>query len=155
MPTGDTSTAKSPVALWDQERSGGDHRLADDHNRGKIDDVRFRLGDEYEEIFDCRGFRLICDTDEGLSQASRTDIWQLRRDRQTRKDRSCLESTRLLGLLGRMLKAVASRLFASRSLRVGLVEFQAVDNLAAHFYCLQQQAAAAYANEHRVVGGHG
>jgi hypothetical protein len=66
-PTGDPSTAKSPVALWDQERSGRGHRLADDHNRGKIDDVRFQLGDEYEEIFDCRGFRISCDMDEGLS----------------------------------------------------------------------------------------
>jgi hypothetical protein len=136
MPTGDTSTAKSPVALWDQERSGGGYRLADDHNRGKINDVRFQLGDEYEEIFDCQGFRISCDMDEGLSYASRTDIWQPARDRQTRRDRSCLKSTRLLGLLGRMLKAVASRLFASRSLRVGLIEFQAVNNLAAHFYGL-------------------
>jgi hypothetical protein len=54
-----------------------------------------------------------------------------------------------------MLKAIASRLFARRSLRVGLVEFQAVNNLAAHFYCLQQQVSAVDAHEHRVVGGHG
>jgi hypothetical protein len=39
-------------------------------------------------------------------------------------------------LPGTKLKAVASRLFARESLRVGLVEFQAVNNLAAHFYCL-------------------
>jgi hypothetical protein len=67
MLTADTSTAKSPVAPWDQERSGGGHRLVDDHNRGKIDEVRFQLGNEYEEIFDCQGFRLSCDMDEDLS----------------------------------------------------------------------------------------
>src|SRR5215218_64478 len=39
-------------------------------------------------------------------------------------------------LPGTKLKAVASRLFARQSLRVGLVEVQAVNNLTAHFYCL-------------------
>ena len=37
-------------------------------------------------------------------------------------------------LPGTKLKAVASRLFARQSLRVGLVEFQAVNNLAAYVY---------------------
>src|SRR5918997_7057273 len=41
------------------------------------------------------------------------------------------------------------------SLRVGLVEVKAVDDLAARLYGLQQQAAATDAHEHRVVGGHG
>ena len=67
MPTRDTPTSRSLVALWNQERSGGSHSLAEDCNRDKVDDARFQLGDEYEEIFDCRGFRLSCDTDQGLS----------------------------------------------------------------------------------------
>jgi hypothetical protein len=41
---------------------------------GKVDDVRSQLGDEYEEIFDSGGFRLGCDTSEGLRRAPRTDI---------------------------------------------------------------------------------
>jgi hypothetical protein len=48
MPTGDTPKIRSLVALWDQERSGGDHSLADDSIRGKVNDVRSQLGDEYE-----------------------------------------------------------------------------------------------------------
>jgi len=37
---------------------------------GKVDDVRFQLGDEYEKFFDSGGFRLILDTDKELG----TDI---------------------------------------------------------------------------------
>jgi hypothetical protein len=69
-PTGDTPTARSLVALWDQAHSGGDHSPADDSNRGKVDDVRSQRGDEYEELFDSGGFRSIFDTDKGLG----TDI---------------------------------------------------------------------------------
>ena len=54
----------------------------------------------------------------------------------TSRDRVCQKTTRRLGLLRRMLKAVARRHFARRSLRVGLVEFQSVNNLAAYFYGL-------------------
>ena len=42
---------------------GSAHSLAEDHNRGKFDDVRSQLGDEYEEIFDSGSFHLSCDTE--------------------------------------------------------------------------------------------
>jgi hypothetical protein len=42
---------------------GSGHSLAEDANRGKVDDVRSPLGDEYGEIFDSGGFRLSRDTD--------------------------------------------------------------------------------------------
>ena len=56
-------TARSLVALWDQDRLGSAHSLAEDHNRGKFDDVRSQLGDEYGEIFDSGGFHLSFDTE--------------------------------------------------------------------------------------------
>jgi hypothetical protein len=69
-PTGDTPTARSLVALWDQAHSGGGHSILQHCYRGKVDDVRSQLGDEYEEFFDSGGFRSIFDTDKRLG----TDI---------------------------------------------------------------------------------